>query len=204
MDKKMFFGNRYQPTSDVGTSELTGNKGVVLVGWTRGLPPQANELILSRSGTDLIREKIFFLPYERHLANDKLFSDIRFCKELGLIPVYFDALPRSESVAALHLARISLPAFSEHDADSQRKPIRKVKRALVQLLSLTKASALGSVNTLASEAEELSDAAPNIRGIRMQVFILQFPSGLGTDLHVAVVIKDSKSPESITGSKSTA
>lgn len=191
MDKKMFFGNRYQPTSDVGTSESTGNKGVVLVGWTRGLPPQANELILSRSVTDLIREKIFFLPYERHLANDKLFSDTRFCKELGLIPIYFDALPSSESVAALHSAKISLPAFSKHDAYSQRKQIRKVKRALIELLSVNKTSAPGSLNALASEAEELSDATPNIQRIQLQVNILQFPSGLGTDLHLAVVIKDS-------------
>jgi tetratricopeptide (TPR) repeat protein len=191
IDKKMFFGNRYQPTSDVGTSKVTRNKGVVLVGWTPGLPPQANQLILSRSATDLIKQKIFFLPYERHLANDKLFSDIRFSKELGLIPVYCDVLPSSDNITTIHSATISLPVLSDLDVTTYRREIRAVKRVFNRLISITKTSALDILNELASEAEELADVNGKTGRIDLTVYVLQFPYALSTDVHVGLVVENS-------------
>jgi tetratricopeptide (TPR) repeat protein len=187
--------SRYQMTSDVATSTETGNEGVVLMGWAVGLPEQAHKLLLSNSASELLKQNIFFLPYARYLITDKVANDLRAGKDIGLIPVYFGALPSSESVTALHSIEIRLLKLSEDDIQAHRRQIKKIKRALIQLLSVTKSSAIALLNALAAEAEELSDPTPNIQRIQMQVYILQFPSGLGTDLHLAVVIKDSTFPE---------
>lgn len=182
-------------------SKTTGNKGCLVLGWSVGLPKQAHQLILSSTAADLLQQKVFFLPYERNLSKDRLLLDLQFSKDLGLIPIYFDALPSSENVTALHSAHISLPALSEHEAGSQRKNVRGIKRALTQLLSIAQPSALTTLNALVAQAEEQTDRSESSQIIQMRVYIFQFPTRLGTGLHVAVVIKDSGFPESVTGSK---
>jgi tetratricopeptide (TPR) repeat protein len=188
MDKKMFFGSRYSVTSDTATSKTTGKGGVVLVGWTRGLPQQAHQLILSSSAADLIKQKVLFLPYERHLANDILLSDLRFSKDLGFIPLYFDSLPKSESVEILLSASIALPYLSAERATQQRKQIRRVKHSLTQLLSATRDSAQSLLNTFVYETDELSDSSMTKQFTEIKIYLLQFPSTLDRELHIALVL----------------
>lgn len=142
-------------------SKTTGNEGILVFGWSVGLPEQAHQLILSRTAADLIKQKVFFLPYERHLANDELLAVLRFSKDLGLIPVYFDSLPESEDTELLITATIALPILSTEVAEQQRRQIRKVKHALAQLLSVTRESAQAVLNDYVFEVEELSDSCEN-------------------------------------------
>jgi tetratricopeptide (TPR) repeat protein len=188
VDKKMFFGDRYQGTSDVATSKITGKGGVVLVGWTRSLPEQAHRMILSRSTSEILNQKIFFLPHERHLTNDKLLSDLRFCEDLGLIPIY-EALPNSKSVVVIHSAKVSLPVFSEHQIEPQRKQIRKVKRALLELLSAGKDTARARLNDFVLEVDELNDESKGTQASHTEVYFLEFPSALEKRVHAAMVIE---------------
>lgn len=187
-DKKLF-ASQYTFTSDSATSKTSGKEGCVLIGWTRGLPEQANELILSRTAAELFNKKIFFIPYGRYLANDKFLSDLRFGKELGSIFLYFGSLPISEDVGVLHSAKIDLPILTADDADSQRKQIRKVKHSLMQLLSVSKDSALSALNNFVFETEELTDACNGNESLKIQTYILEFPYGLKKDFHIAIVIQ---------------
>jgi tetratricopeptide (TPR) repeat protein len=181
---------RYYLTSDTAQSKITGNTGAVFTGWALGLPEQAHELILSRNADNLINQKIFFLPYSRHLFNDKLHNDLNFFgKEIGLIPVYFDSLPSSENLTVLHSAKIDLPILSAEDFQNQRRQIRKVKQVLTQLVS-DKNSRQSALNDFVFEVEELKDSCESSESIQIQVYILEFPSGLEKETHIAFVIKN--------------
>ncbi len=181
---------RYCLTSDTAQSKATGNIGAVFTGWALGLPEQAHEMILSRTADALINHKIFFLPYSRHLFNDKLHNDLNFFgKEIGLIPVYFDALPSSENVTALYSAKIDLPILSAEDVQNQRRQIRKVKQALTQLVA-DKTSRQSALNDFVFEVEELKDVCESSESIQIQVYVLEFPRGLEKETHIAFVIRD--------------
>jgi tetratricopeptide (TPR) repeat protein len=183
--------SRYQLTAATTVrSKVTGNEGVTITGWSLGFPDQAHQLILSSSATDLTGQKIFFLPYERHLANDKLLSDLRLSKELGLVPVYFDSLPNSDSVEIMTSMTVDLPALLPDDVEHQRKQIRKVKHSLFQLLSVTKESAQSSLNNLIFEVDELSDICVSEQSIEIQIYILDFPGLLQREFYIAWVIID--------------
>lgn len=161
------------------------------MGWALGLPEQAHELILSKTAPELINQKIFFLPYSRHLFNDKLHNDLSFFgKEIGLIPVYFDSLPSSENVAVLHSAKISLPILAADDVNSHRRQIRKIKHALTQLLSVTRDSAQSLLNNFIFEVDELSDICEKSKSIQIQIYILEFLGALDKELHIAMVTNE--------------
>jgi len=182
--------SRYQLVAGTTRSKATGNEGVTIAGRSPGLPDQAHQLILSRSAEDLTSQKIFFLPYERHLANDKLLSDIRLSKEFGLVPVYFESLPNSESIEVITSSTIDLPVMLPNEVEHQRKQIRKVKFSLSQLMSVTKESAQSALNNFKFEIDELSDICESKRSIKIQVYILDFPGLLQREFQVALVIKD--------------
>jgi len=194
MDKDIFFecslgiGTRYTLTNDTARSKSTGNEGAIIMGWSLGLPEQAHQLILSSSAAELVSQKIFFLPYERHLRKDKLVSDFRLSKELGLIPVYFDSLPSSESVEVITSTTVKLPVLLPDEAESHRKQIRKVKLCLSQLLSSTKDSAQSSLNNLASEIDEMSDICVGKQSIEIKIYILDFPGVLQRESYIALVM----------------
>ncbi len=172
-------------------SKVTGNQGRSVLGWSIGLPEQAHQLILSSSASELISQKVFFLPYETHIAKDELLAVLRLSKEITFIPVYFNALPNSENIKALLSAKIDLPILSADDVENQRKQIRKVKHSLMQLLSITKDSAQSALNNFMFEVEELTDGSESDKSLETQVYVLEFPSGVGKEIHIAFVIKES-------------
>jgi hypothetical protein len=181
--------SRYTLTSNTARSDTTGNEGVVIMGWVMVLPQQAHQLLLSSSPDELLRQKVFFLPYARHLINDPVSNDLRFGKDIGVIPVYFDELPVSESVRVLHSIQMGLPVLSDSGVEARRRQIKKVKRAFVQLLSLKRESSLNLLNALATEAEELTDGIRADSSFQFRLYVLEFPSGLDTDTHVAIVLQ---------------
>lgn len=185
---------RYHLASDTTRSEATGNEGVTIVGWSPGLPDQAHQLILSRSVEDLTSQKIFFFPYERHLAHDKLLSDISLSKEFGFVPVYFESLPNSESIEVMTSSTIDIPVMLPNEVEHQRKQIRKVKFSLSQLMSVTKESARSALNNFKFEIDELSDICVSKRLIKIQVYILDFPGILQREFYVVFVITDNLNP----------
>lgn len=189
--------SRYTLTSDTVRSKITGNEGITIIGWSLGLPIQAHQIILSRSAEKLINNKIFFLPYERHLANDKLLTDLRLSKEFKLIPVYFDSLPSSENVEILTSKIIDLPILSPNDVKHSDlgKKVRKIKQTFYQLLSDNRASAQSSLNTLRFEIEELIDNCVSKKSIPLKIYILDFPGILERELHVALIIAEQTEEE---------
>lgn len=132
------FRSRYFLTSDRVRSEATGNEGVLITGWSLGLPDQAHQLVLSSSPSELLKQKKFFLPYERHIASDKLLADLRFSKTIGVVPVYFDSLPTSERVQIVTSITARLPILPFGQAQQLTKQLRSIKRKLCELLPATK------------------------------------------------------------------
>lgn len=181
--------SRYSLTSSRAKSEVTGNEGVIFTGWSLGLPEQAHQLIFSHSAAELTEQKIFFLPNERFLANDKLLCDLRFTKELGLIPVYFDSLPDSENVGVSTSASINFPILSPTEAYNNRKQIKDIKQSLSRLLSVNYDSVQVEINNLMSKVEELSDLFEKRPSISVQTYVLDFRTAWQKMLQVAFVIQ---------------
>jgi len=179
--------SRYHVTSTKAQSKITGNEGVIITGWSLGLPEQAHQLILGSSADNLIKQGIFFLPYERHLASDKLANDLRFGKEYDLIPVYFDSLPNSESVEIVTSKVVSLPILAGSEAGHLQRQIRKVKQSLYQLSTASKESARTALSNLIFEIEELNESCTDQQPLKANVYILSFPSMAERMFHIALV-----------------
>jgi tetratricopeptide (TPR) repeat protein len=169
-------------------SKITGNDGVTITGWSLGLPDQAHQLILSASAADLLRRGVFFLPYERHLANDKLMADLRRSKELGLVPVYFGSLPASESAEVLASESLKLPVLANDKVENLRKQVRKIKRDLSGLSSISRDSAQTILNDLTLDVGDLTDDCPAGQSLDLEICVLQYPAGLDRELQAALVI----------------
>ena len=179
-------------------SRVTGNEGVTITGWSLGLPDQAHQLILSTSAADLLRKKIFFLPYERHLANDRLMADLRRSKELGFLPAYFDALPRSGETRVFASTTLRLPAMSAEEAHNLRKQLRNLKRSLSQLRSVSEDSAQSLLDSIALDGGDLADAAAAQRSLGVDVYILEYPAVLHRELHSVLVVRSEDAENDVT------
>jgi len=187
------FRSRYSLTSDRARSKATGNEGVIIAGWSLGLPDQAHKLVLSSSASELLKQKKFFLPYERHIASDKLLADLRFSKTIGVVPVYFDSLPASERVQIVASITTRLPIISSQRAQQLTKQLRSIKRKLCELLSATKESVLPLLNNLKSEIEDMTDNYPEGESIQLAIYCLEFSGALQKELHFAFVVEGFKS-----------
>lgn len=186
------FRSRYFLTADRDRSKATGNEGVIIGGWSLGLPDQAHRLVLSSSPSELLKQKKFFLPYERHIASDKLLADLRFSKTTGVVPVYFDSLPTSERVQIVTSITTRLPILSSEQAQQLTKQLRSIKRKLCELLPATKESVLSLLNNLKSEIEDMTDNYPEGKSIQVAIYCLEFPSTLQKELHFAFVVEGFK------------
>lgn len=187
------FRSRYSLTSDRACSKATGNEGVIIAGWSLGLPDQAHRLVLSSSASELLKQKEFFLPYERHIASDKLLADLGFSKTIGVVPVYFNSLPTSERVQIVTSIRTRLPIISSEQAQQLTKQLRSIKRKLCELLPATKESVLSLLNNLKSEIEDMTDNYPEGESVQVAIYCLEFSRTLQKELHFAFVVEGFKS-----------
>jgi tetratricopeptide (TPR) repeat protein len=169
-------------------SKITGNEGVTITGWSLGLPEQAHQLILSASVADLLSQGVFFLPYERYLANDKLLADLRRSKELGLIPVYFGSLPASESAEVIVSETLKLPILASDEVEKLRKQVRKIRRDLSGLSSISRDSAQTILNDLTLDVGDLADDCPAGQSLDLEICVLRYPAGVDKELQAVLVI----------------
>ncbi len=185
--------SRYSLTSDIWRSDITGKEGSVIVGWSLGLPDQAHKLILTDSAEKLLNEKVFFLPYERHIPSDKLIADLKFSKEIGIIPVYVNKLPSSEIVEVFASALIKLPILSERSIEMQIDTYKIFKHSLSRLLNSSKENMKSILNDIIFESKELIGAYKSNKSFQVNIYILQFPSGFEKEYHYCIVISDDNS-----------
>jgi tetratricopeptide (TPR) repeat protein len=182
--------SRYTLTSDRAQSKVTGNEGVVVMGWSPGLPRQAHRLILASSASELLRRRIFFLPADRCRVDDKLLADLDHSHELGLIPMYFASLPESDRVSVVTFASVPLPIVDERIVAEQAKQVRAIKRRLAQLQTSPKSTAQTVLDDLIFEVEELKDITKGKTTLHADIYVLEFPSRLDKDTQVVFVIQD--------------
>lgn len=182
--------SRYTLTSDRAQSKVTGNEGIVVTGWSPGLPRQAHQLILSSSASELLRRRIFFLPADRCRVDDKVLADLDHSHELGLIPVYFGSLPESEKVSVVTFASVPLPIVNEGIVVEHAKPVRAIKRRLAQLRASPKSTAQTVLDDLIFEVEELKDVTKSKTTLHTDIYVVEFPSRLDKDTQVVFVIQD--------------
>jgi len=191
--KNMFFDysygidTQYCVTSSFMTSKITGNIGVVIMGTSPGLPEQAYQLLLSSTVDDLLNKKIFFLPYDRFSEKDKLNTDADIGGELGIIPVYLNTLPASDSVNILFSKDIKLPILSNDESKELKKQIRKLKHSILQLNTSTKDRVQVVFNDLIFDVENLTDDYSGADFIQMKVYVLETINSLDNSIYTAFV-----------------
>ena len=181
------FSNRYSITSSIATSDETGNKGCIIMGWSLGLPEQAHELILASTAEELKKQNKFFLPYERNIPNDKLLADLRFSKPLNLLPIYFDKLPKSETVKSIASISVQMPINKDKDLN---KAIRETKQYFVELYSVRKENVNSLLNNIKYSFEDLSELDVVKKTINVKIYCLEFPFGLTNELYFTFVVKN--------------
>lgn len=193
LDKNMFFRQGmgvgcYGLTSSRCQSEITGNTGAVITGMSPGLPIQAHELLLSSSAEDIISRKLFFLTYDRHTAQDKLQMDADICLQFGLIPVYLNALPVSESANILLSKSIRLPVLYPDEVKSLKKQIRNVKHSLLQLLTAAQDKVQAAFNDFIFNVENLNDDYDGDEFIQLVVHVLEMDGSLDHSIFTVFVV----------------
>ena len=179
--------SRYTLVSGRLQSKITGNEGCIIMGWSPGLPKQAHDLILSRSAAELLERKVFFLPYERHLADDKVASDIRLCKQLAMLPAYPQALPDSESVGVVTSMKTDLPVLSPDEVRDKARWVGEIRRQLARLPSITGESARSQLADLEFAVHDLRSSVPSAEHFPVQVLVLDYRGVLEKEVYAVMV-----------------
>jgi len=182
------FESRYSVIPDsLLNSTITGNQGLTITGMSMCLPVQAHQLLLSSTADDLLNKKIFFLPYNRFIENDKLKTDADLGGELGIIPIYFNTLPTSDSVNILFSKDIKLPILSNDESKELKKQIRKLRHSILQLNTSTKDRVQAVFNDLIFDVENLNDDYDGSDFIQMKVYVLETINYLDNSVFIAFV-----------------
>jgi tetratricopeptide (TPR) repeat protein len=186
-DHSYGFGSQYSVTSSFATSKITGNTGVVIMGTSPGLPEQAHQLLLSTTADDLLKKKIFFLPYDRFTVKDKLETDADLGVELGIIPLYLNTLPVSDSLNVLISKDIKLPILSNEESTELKKQIRKLKHSILQLNTSPKDRIQAVFNDFIFDIENLTDDYDGEEFIQLKVYVLETINSLDNSIFTAFV-----------------
>lgn len=177
----------YALTGDSATSKATGNTGVVLFGHARGLPPEASNLMLDLSEKEIISRKVLFFPVERANAPSRLLNDLRIAKEQRLIPVYSQRLPVAEEVGALASIKLLFPVISSLGDGGTPRGVGRVKRKLIQILSLSTEDPVSALTDIAGELEDLCATAQARETVDMTGYFLRFSDHGHLKFHLALV-----------------
>jgi tetratricopeptide (TPR) repeat protein len=177
----------YALTGDSATSKATGNTAVVLFGHARGLPPEANKLMLDLSEKEILSRKVLFFPVERANAHSRLLNDLRIAKDQRLIPVYYQRLPVSEEVDALASIKLLFPVISSLGDGGTQRGVGRVKRKLIQILSLSSEDPVSALTDIAGELEDLCATAQARETIDMTGHFLRFSDHGHARFHFALV-----------------
>jgi tetratricopeptide (TPR) repeat protein len=181
--------SRYSLTSDSIVSKATGNEGAVIMGWAIGLPGQAHKLLLSSSRAEILKGKVFFLAYQRHLAENPFLNDLGFSKHFGMIPVYIDHLPRSDDVELIRRRPFRIHIPRKDGILSSSRYFDRIKMALRQL-PIARTETIGiELNRLADAIQDLATNSTADGLLELDVYFLKFTGTLEDDTHIAVVVR---------------
>jgi hypothetical protein len=129
-----------------------GNEiGLWCAGHPIDLPNIAYNFIKEKTGAGIISGNNFVLNIPRYTFRDKLYSDIRFCWQLGYIPIYINKELKSDDVVILGRIDTKLPLSNLPD----KAISNKIKKAFNFLLKSDKDKAKVALHDLKIEFDEL-------------------------------------------------
>jgi tetratricopeptide (TPR) repeat protein len=165
----------YSWTSDEATSDQSGKTGNVLFGRARGLPPQAEQLMLNHSAEIILEKKMLFMPVERADAESRVLEDLRISREQGLIPIFSDRLQTSDEIEGIAHMPLSFPAFSSALPGTDQRHIREIKRQLsLSLASGSDGDAVACITQMRAILEELSDKYRSTETVQFTAHLVRF------------------------------
>lgn len=176
-------------TGSMMTSEITGNKGLVITGWAPGLPPQAYDFFLNSTAAELLERKIFFFPHERHKANDKLLSDLHVAKEYDLLPLYISELPFSKFVSSVEYFDFKIPLLNSELEKGIVKPLRKFKTLLKKISLAKKVVWRETLNELRTELDEINELNGADKFLSLRLNLLEYQGLVEKENHSVLIIK---------------
>ena len=170
-------------------SDITGNEGLVVMGWAPGLPPQAYNLILNSNPAELLSRKVLFFPHERHKVNDKLLSDLHIAKEYEFLPVYVSELPFSKFVSSVEYFDFKIPLLNSESEKEIVRPLRKFKTLLKKLLSAKKVVWRETLNELKIEIDEINQLIVDEKFLSLRLNLLEYQGLMEKENYSVLLIK---------------
>ena len=179
------FGCTKEQFSDAHQAAVCG----VMRGWSLPLPPQVHRLVLKSDARRLKKARTFFVYYNRAAANNAMLSDLCLGKEWRVFPVYTGRLPRSENVQLVASCETQLPIFSSVYAKSARIEIRRVKQAILQLLTCDQDSGASALAQVSADVVSLSDVVRAKDHFDLEIHLLKWSDGTSNEIHPVIVVK---------------
>ena len=166
-------------------SSVPGEGGVMALS-TPSLPPEAIDLMLRRPMEELLQRRALWVPLLRLDASDVLLNDLGWGYVLGILPVYFHAVPMSRAVTVYGGVQVSMPRSflnGEHASTAS-----KWKRSLLRLVTLTKddaQTALLNLPDLFAETELNS-----VNAVNVEIRLFEFRQAGQRRCYPALLIRD--------------
>ncbi|MEI9954910.1 MAG: hypothetical protein WDM90_01020 [Ferruginibacter sp.] len=143
---------------------------------------------MSSNAKKLIEEKLFFFPYERYTASDKLISDLHISKLYDFIPLYTKVLPDSTAVLSKGYVDFTLPVYSEKEK-KDFGDLLKIKSALGKL-NISKIDEWKSaVNDFKISIAEINQSTNPSANIDLRAQLLQYDEIRGKEYQVVLILK---------------
>jgi hypothetical protein len=180
----------YWLTPHTCLSKSTGNKGRRIDGFQMHLPQQAFDLFFGRTRNEVAQKKLFFLPCSRASLDFAISADVRICDELGLVPMYFTSLPRSQDVRGVLTACVSLPIPHADPTGALWRHVASLKHSLIRLSSVSENEARAEFTDFLSKVEELGRGCTCDNVVNLEVHLLRVAHQNANLLQLALVVRE--------------
>jgi tetratricopeptide (TPR) repeat protein len=174
---------------DEESEQFGGAKGGVQ-GWSMALPPVVHKLLQERDLEELKSNQLFFLYYNRGLVEEskKLWYDLAGLHGLRCLPVYTKTLPQSEKVRVVASCSVTLPCLTDEAVERQKRPLRNIRKALLEVIAANESTAASRLSDLAALAADLLDEVGG-ESTPTVFYALAFEYERGKKIHPAIVVK---------------
>lgn len=171
-------------------SDQLGGARAGVQGWSLALPPVVHELLQNRKAEELKSNKLFFLYYNRGRVDEtkKLWYDLAGLHRLRCLPVYQGVLPQSEKVRVVTSCPVTLPLLTDESSEKQKRPLRNIRKAILELIAANESSAASRLSDLAALTADLMDEVGG-ESTRAMFYVLAFEYEGTTKTHAAIVLK---------------
>lgn len=158
-------------------------------GWSMALPPAVHELLQGGNVEELKANRLFFIYYNRGAADetDRFWYDLAIFHRYRCFPLYTGTLPRSERVRVVASSSVSLPMINQV-ADKQKPALRKIRKALSEVLIASESNAADKLSELSALTEDLVDEVGG-ECKRLMFYVLSFRYERIMKTHAAIVLK---------------